>query len=772
MDIDPKIFQQLIDTFKIELEEQLQLITEGLVKLEKDIDPKEAETMLHSIFRAAHNIKGASGGIGIIELGEISHKLENIFQKLRDEKILPSKEVVDLAFEALEAMRKAFTAFVNKQPFDSRPMVGKLMALVSGNLSRSGISAVNDQKKSDETVTQKYAPKSKPVEPEISETNHVESTKDAKKVSNEESAEALRHEEYVKISIAKISEINALIDELQMVKLQVADRLGQSKELLQKVDDQTGLMKTQNSLYEQENSGSSAERFSELHKRILDRQLDIQKQLMQLYGANYTTNSQLKVLSENLQYQVRLLQLTPMDVVLQPLIGAARTISRELNKGINLTILSGGIDLDRSMLEVLKNPLQHLLRNAIDHGIEAADVRKEMGKAAIGQIRITVASEGGRIVMTFSDDGSGINAQKVLQSAINKKLITEEEAKNLTEARKLEFVFSPGITTKEIITDLSGRGVGLDVVRTNIQSIGGDVSLKTELGQGTTIKLSLPLTLASDHGVFIRVRDSYFVIPTTAVTRIVELDREQIDSVQSGYAFMLEGRPVPLRDLANMLNFPTLENEVSEKISVVVISKGWTLIGLIVDEIFGEQEIVIKPIIEPLDKLPSIEGATLTGRGDVVLVLNPIYLVEAAVSGAVSARLALDSLSKQEAPREQSVVLVVDDSMTTRLFVSSIFESRGYKVLSAVNGKQGLDVVRKEKVNLIITDIMMPEMDGFEFTKAVKDDVRLKEIPVIMVTSKATDEDKKRGIEVGADAYIVKNQFESSSLMEIAQQLI
>src|SRR3989338_5045019 len=360
----------------------------------------------------------------------------------------------------------------------------------------------------------------------------------------------------------------------------------------------------------------------------------IQKELMKLYNVDYTTNSQFKLLAENLQYQVRLLQLTPVDAVLQPLIGTARTLSRELNKEINLTISSGGIDLDRFMLEVLKNPLQHLLRNAIDHGIETADVRKEMGKEAIGQIHIKVASEGNRIVVIFSDDGAGINAQKVLESAINKKLITEYESNNLTEAQRLDFVFSPGVSTKETITELSGRGVGLDVVRTSVQSIGGDVSLTTELGQGTTIKLSLPLTLASDRGVFIRVRDSYFVIPTTAVTRIVELDRDQIDSVQSGYAFMLEGRPVPLRDLANMLNFATLDEktEKAEKISIVVISKGWTLVGLIVDEIFGEQEIVIKPIIEPLNILPCISGATLTGQGDVVLVLNPIYLVEAAVS--------------------------------------------------------------------------------------------------------------------------------------------
>jgi len=556
MDIDPKIFQQLIDTFNIELEEQLQLITEGLVKLEKDIDPKEAETILHSIFRSAHNIKGSSRSIGIMELGDIAHKLENIFQQLRDEKVLPSKEVIDVGFEALEAMRKAFAAFVNKNPV----------------AERGAASAAGGQKKSDE------------------------------------SAENLQHDEYVKISIAKIAEISALIDELQMVKLHVADRLSQSKGILQK--------------------------FSELNEKTFNNQMLIQKELMKLYNVDYTTNSQFKLLAENLQYQVRLLQLTPVDAVLQPLIGTARTLSRELNKEINLTISSGGIDLDRFMLEVLKNPLQHLLRNAIDHGIETADVRKEMGKEAIGQIHIKVASEGNRIVVIFSDDGAGINAQKVLESAINKKLITEYESNNLTEAQRLDFVFSPGVSTKETITELSGRGVGLDVVRTSVQSIGGDVSLTTELGQGTTIKLSLPLTLASDRGVFIRVRDSYFVIPTTAVTRIVELDRDQIDSVQSGYAFMLEGRPVPLRDLANMLNFATLDEktEKAEKISIVVISKGWTLVGLIVDEIFGEQEIVIKPIIEPLNILPCISGATLTGQGDVVLVLNPIYLVEAAVS--------------------------------------------------------------------------------------------------------------------------------------------
>ncbi|MEK6731039.1 MAG: response regulator [Pseudomonadota bacterium] len=751
MDIDPKIFQQLIDTFTLELEEQLQLITQGLVKLEKNIDPKGAETTLHSIFRSAHNIKGSSRGIGIVELGEIAHKLENVFQKLRDEKSLPSKEVVDVSFEALEAMRKAFAAFVNKQPFDSQPMVAKLITLLSSNLSRSDVSAACDQKKSATTVMSECAPENRSAETET--------------------AEALPHDEYVKISIAKIAEINALIDELQMIKLHVADRLSQSKGLLQKVDGQVDLMRSQHVLDKQEKRTESVEKLAELNEKILNNQMAIQKELMKLYNTDYTTNSQLKLLAENLQYQVRLLQLTPIDVVLQPLIGTARTLSRELNKEINLTISSGGIDLDRSMLEVLKDPLQHLLRNAIDHGIEVADMRKEMGKEAIGQIHIDVASEGSRIVLTFSDDGSGINAQKILQSAIHKKIITEEEAKNLTEAQKLDFAFSPGVSTKEIITELSGRGVGLDVVRTNIQSVGGDVSLTTELNQGTTIKLSLPLTLASDHGVFIRVRDSYFVIPTTAVIRIVELGIDQIDAVQAGYAFMLEERPVPLRDLANILNFETLDekSEKSEKASIVVISKGWTLVGLVVDEVLGEQEIVVKPMIEPLNTLPSISGATLTGQGEVVLVLNPLYLVEAAVSTSGNMNLGLDSQAEQDKKR---IVLVVDDSMTTRLFVSSLFESRGYKVLSAINGKEGLDIVRKEPVSLIVTDVIMPEMDGFEFTKAVKDDAKLKDIPVIIVTSKAKDEDKKRGVEVGADAYIVKSQFESSSLLEIAQQLM
>lgn len=476
--------------------------------------------------------------------------------------------------------------------------------------------------------------------------------------------------------------------------------------------------------------------------------------------------NELSILFHSLQDEVASLRMTPMGNLLCTFPRYVRDLAHELNKKIELTVKGEEVKVDKAILEGLKDPLFHLLRNAIDHGIETADIRQQSGKPEAGHIIIEIKEEESQIKISMSDDGAGIDLQKLIESAEQKGITTT----NMSESEKLALIFRSGFSTKKIITDVSGRGVGLDVVKSNIENLRGHLDFSTTLGKGTTFILRVPLSIASERGLVVKCEQHHFVIPTHVVERVLALDINQVVSVQGSQAIVLENRTILLRKLTDILHLKENNNFNGQKLSIVIIQKANTMLALLVDEIVGEREIVIKALQKPLTKTACIAGGTLIESNEVVVVLNPNDLIDQALQHANINRIT----SKEEITEKDKRphILVVDDSITTRTLEKNVLESKNYQVTVAVNGKEAWDILQKQKFSLLITDVCMPIMDGFTLTEQVKKHDKLRDLPVIIVTSLGSDVEKKKGIDVGADAYIVKNEFESGALLEVVSQLV
>ncbi len=446
-----------------------------------------------------------------------------------------------------------------------------------------------------------------------------------------------------------------------------------------------------------------------------------------------------------------------------------RDLSQELQKNVELILKGEDVKVDKAVLEGLKDPMIHLLRNSIDHGIESESVRKERGKPEKGLITIEIKEEQGLIKISITDDGTGIDVKKLSAMAESKKLLKKEELDKMDDAEKLDLIFRSGFSTKDIITDTSGRGVGLDVVKSNIDNLNGHISISTIPEKSTTFTLSVPLSIASERGLLIKCAEQNFVVPTSSVERVLLINPEQIINVQGGQAIVLENKTIPLKILSDILNLENKSTVNANKLSIIVINRGNHILAFLVDEIVGEKEIVIKALQDPLSKTPCVSGGTLLESNRVIMVLEPGDLIHHALQKNTR-HVSLKKENTNESDKKH--ILVVDDSITTRTLEKNILESKNYEVTVAVNGKDAWDILQKKKFSLLITDIMMPVMDGFTLTEHVKSSENLRDLPVIIVTSLGSDAEKKRGIDVGADAYIVKNEFESGALLSIVSQLV
>lgn len=745
--LDQELMRMLMDTFVIELDEQLQTITDGLLVLEKGVEDSERRQTLESVFRAAHNIKGAARGVEVTDVADIAHHLEGIFAVLKRENRSPDGAVTDLVLESLDAMRQAMAGFGSRQTpgFDKNALIARL--------ERVAVEPVVHE--ADQPVVAAHVSPATIADAGIVADRRAAAGKPA--AGNQQ-----RAADVVRVHVDKLENLAAMMEELQVAKIGMDDHLVSMQQLRNRVQELTS------GWHRATARTSLADRDGWL-KRSADTIAELDIASARAHREMRASTSRLGILVESMQDSVRMMRLVPVANLLRPMSRSVRDIARELGKKVAFEISGDDIEIDRMVLDGIHDPLVHLLRNALDHGIEAPQQRLNKGKPAEGRLRISVSSEGSQIVLTVQDDGGGISADEIAASARKKKLVSETELAAMGRDQILGLIFRPGFSSKEIITRISGRGVGLDVVLMNLRKLKGSVQLETDEGKGTRFILRLPITLATDHGVLVRAGGAVFAVPTSAVDRIMEIRPEQIVEVEASHAIMHRGRSIPLRDLAATLELETQERINKKILPVMVIAKGWDNVAFLVDEVIGEREIVIKPFRSLLQSVRNITGGTLTGNGEVIMVLNPSDLVDSAMRGSLAH---LHHVESHAEIAKALRVLVVDDSITTRSLEKSILEHAGYKVSLAVDGKQAWDMLQELVFDLVVTDVEMPEMDGFELTVLIKQSERLKRLPVIIVTSLAREEDRKRGIEAGAEAYIVKGQFETGVLLDVVGQLI
>ena len=735
MELDPEFTRQLLETFEIELGELSQGITGGLLQLEKKRSKHERQQILQEMFRAAHNIKGAAKGVGIEAIADMSHRLESIFSTFRKGDLAPDHGIITLCLETLDLMQESMRAFVKGE--GTLPGVSDLCARLDSVLSDGEIAPAGNM------------------------AHHA--IQEGKRSQPREAVNMLR------IATDKLSEIEDHAEDLQAIKITLGDELARVRLLHGRMGALSKHWLAALPLLKSPVTGNMPEEIRQLFVQGIDTMASLGGVTAGIRKSMQVSQGRLGRLGATLHDDLRRLQLMPATTLLRPLARMVRDTAVTLGKEVDLQIIGDDISVDRAVLDRLHDPLIHLIRNAIDHGIEAPEERLAQGKSRVGHLVLRVRSEGNQVLIAVEDDGCGIDAGKVAAVAVERQLASQEELDEMSRDEVLHLIFRPGFSTREVVTDISGRGVGMDVVQTNLATLGGNIRIETAVGKGTTVTMHVPLTLATEHGLIVRANGTQFAIPVIFIDRILYIAQDAVVEVEGTQAALVGGNPVPLRSLANVLELGHDETENGAGLNVIVIRSGWRSVAFVVDDIEGEREMVIKPLRPPLWSVRNVKGCTLSGIGGIIMVLDAADLVTSALAKGVPAY----AVGRPAAEKtRQSHVLVVDDSVTTRMLEKNILETRGFKVTVAVDGREAWDLIQSREFDLVVTDIEMPEMDGFVLTERIKKSEKYAMLPVIIVSSKSREEDRLAGIRVGADAYIVKGQFETRVLLDVVNQFV
>jgi chemosensory pili system protein ChpA (sensor histidine kinase/response regulator) len=469
-------------------------------------------------------------------------------------------------------------------------------------------------------------------------------------------------------------------------------------------------------------------------------------------------------LNRDLQQDLMRVRMVPFASLSERLYRIVRQTAKELGKRANLEIRGTQVELDRSVLERITAPFEHLLRNAITHGIETPDKRAAAGKPDIGEIRLELTQESNEVQILFADDGTGLDVARIRAKAIGVGLMGE--GVELSEAELADFIFQPGFSTAEEVTQLAGRGVGLDVVRNEIAALGGRIELKFEAGKGTRFTIYLPLTLAVTQAVIVRAASRIWAIPAVMVEQVMQIREEQLQKAYKTRQAEWQARRYPFHYLPHLLGASDARGEQARFSPVLFLRSGSNAISLHVDEMLGSnQEIVVKAIGPQLQRVAGITGATVMGTGEIVLILNPVQLALREVPGVAQSITA--ATPKPQAVATQPTIMVVDDSLTVRKITGRLLERQGYLVITARDGVEAMEKLQETTPDVMLVDIEMPRMDGFDLTRNVRADARLGRVPIIMITSRTADKHQNYAREIGVNTFLGKPYQEEQLLGEI-----
>ncbi|MEI7671846.1 MAG: response regulator, partial [Deltaproteobacteria bacterium] len=593
--------------------------------------------------------------------------------------------------------------------------------------------------------------------------------------------------ETVRVPVGKLDSLLMQIEELIAAKLTIQQQVFYVKEMKEMVEKWTDhwsniqpeyrelVRMAESEVHEQDRGGrrQSASRIKEFLEANCELVSSLGQRLRVMKKSNEDNYRSVGVMVDALLDDMKNVLMFPFSSLLVLFPKLVRDLSRELGKEISIEIRGGEIEIDKRILQELKDPLIHIIRNSIDHGIEEPAVRIGKHKSAAGNILIAVSQkDSGNVEVLIADDGTGIDTQKVKSSAANIGVMSHDEAGNMNNAEALDLVFRSGVSTSPIITNISGRGLGLAIVREKVEKLGGSVRIETRPDQGTAFLLLLPLTLATFRGILVEVGDQIFALPTMQVEKIQTLRKDAVRTVENKETIQFSGRTISFVRLEDLLELPIRErkDDAAGVRQAVVLGKPGSEIAFGVDEILNEEEILVKPLGRQLCRVRNIAGATVLGTGRVVLILNTADMMKTAVKANIGAkRIAVSSSAASSAKRS---ILIVEDSITSRTLIKNILESAGYEVTTAIDGYDGFAALQERTFDLVVSDIQMPRLNGLDLTEKIRSDERFGGLPVVLVTSMSTPEDRQRGIDVGADAYIVKSSFDQSNLLETIKRLL
>lgn len=721
----PSLAEDMIGAFLDECVERTEGLAEKLLELEQRGTDSE---LVGAIFRDLHTLKGSSAFAGLTKLNRVAHRAEDLIGELRDGKRPADRPLVDVLLAALDAMR-AIT---------EKARAGSAIDLDVGPLLER---LANPNRVPSTPSVEESAPQTK-IHAEPAAAPAPPRTADGGTL---------------RIEFEKVDRLLNLVGEIVLARSTLSGAAEVQGMVVREVAQLRKKLGDLRSAPRALAAGSDITRigaFSSENEAILADLERTERVLRETFGEVDSGLGSLGLAVGQLRDTVMKLRMVPIARLFTKYQRTVRELSHKLGKEVNVELSGGDTELDKVLVERLEDPLLHLVRNAVDHGVEAPEDRAAVGKPREGTVRLSASQRGGQILVVISDDGRGLDPYKLKKKAVSKQLLTQAEADEMSDEAALDLIFRAGFSTAEQLSDVSGRGVGMDVVRDAIQKLKGNITLSSKVGAGTSVELSLPLTLAITQVLTARVGGELVAIPLDAVVSAIALAPGQIEPLGTGSCLRVGARLVPVFDLAEVLGLSdSVALGEAELGSVVIVSVGSVELGLIVQQVLGRHEVVIKSLGSMLAAAPCAAGAAVVGER-MVLVLDLSDVAQRAQEplrprAATPPRLRPVRLDR---PR----VLVAEDSETIREAIRRELTQAGFEVVTAFDGDDALRISKQQRFDAVSSDVMMPNRDGYELVRALRTDPNYRDVPIVMVTSKDARIDAVRGYDAGADAYLTK----------------
>jgi two-component system chemotaxis sensor kinase CheA len=761
MKLDKEEFARIFSIFKEECEEHIQKLNEGFLLLEKETNQP---SLLSELFRHSHSIKGSARMMGFTSVEKMAHVMETILGKIQEGEIEVAKEVIESLYKGVDSLAKAVESLSqgkSEQEINNEEIIEYPSSFTAPE--QEGILSPGDSASPGSGTDEVLGERRK-----VDLASEKETTPAGRRKTDVSMYETVR------VATKKLDNLMNQVGELLITKIKVDQRLQEVREMIDFSEEcQRELQQDQKIVIAlgEQSSESIVDSYKNLLQKAHENTAQMDNKLNLFYQSLSEDRNQMALVTDELQKDIKKARMLPFHTAVEVMPRMVRDLAQEAGKDIRLEIAGGEVELDKNILEKIKDPLIHLIRNAVDHGIETPEERKKKGKPLEGAIAIRALQQGDSIIIDIEDDGNGIQSERIKEVALKRKFITARQLEKMTEHQVLDIIFQPGFSTSRILTDVSGRGVGMDVVRNNIESLKGIIKVDTSPGEGTVFTVKLPLTMVTLQTLKVQVEEEIFSIPTPSVETTLEISPEQIFTIEGQEAINYNNRPIPVVRMEEILDFSFDEASADGdgKRPAVVLGSAEKQVAFLVNKLLGEDVVVAKALGSHLERVKNISGATILGNGEVSLILNIADLVDSAQHKTLKKRGPMLPEIQED---KKKTILVIEDSITTRTLEISILESAGYQVVGATDGQDGYSKLMKEKFDVIVTDVQMPNMDGFSFTKKVKSNSKYQHIPVILLTSLESPEEKKQGIEVGADAYIIKSAFDQNSLLDTIKRLL
>ncbi|GHQ85343.1 chemotaxis protein A [Helicobacter pylori] len=778
--------QEIMEDFLIEAFEMNEQLDQDLVELEHN--PEDLD-LLNRIFRVAHTIKGSSSFLNLNILTHLTHNMEDVLNRARKGEIKITPDIMDVVLRSIDLMKTLLVTIRdtgsdtnNGKENEIEEAVKQLQAITSQNLEGAKEGTKEAPQKENEKEVKKEAEKE----------NIEENKAKAPTAENFASDNPLADEPDLDYTNMSAEEVEAEIERL-LNKRQEADKERRAQKKQEAKPKQEVAPKTETPKAPKTETKAKAKADTEENKapsigveqtvrvdvRRLDHLMNLigelvlgKNRLIRIYsdveerydGEKFLEElnqvvSSISAVTTDLQLAVMKTRMQPVGKVFNKFPRMVRDLSRELGKSIELIIEGEETELDKSIVEEIGDPLIHIIRNSCDHGIEPLEERRRLNKPETGKVQLSAYNEGNHIVIKISDDGKGLDPVMLKEKAVEKGVISERDAEGMSDREAFNLIFKPGFSTAKVVSNVSGRGVGMDVVKTNIEKLNGIIEIDSEVGVGTTQKLKIPLTLAIIQALLVGVQEEYYAIPLSSVLETVRISQDEIYTVDGKSVLRLRDEVLSLVRLSDIFKVDAILESNSD-VYVVIIGLADQKIGVIVDYLIGQEEVVIKSLGYYLKNTRGIAGATVRGDGKITLIVDVGAMMDMAKSIKVNITTLMNESENTKSKNSPSdyIVLAIDDSSTDRAIIRKCLKPLGITLLEASNGLEGLEMLKNgdKTPDAILVDIEMPKMDGYTFASEVRKYNKFKNLPLIAVTSRVTKTDRMRGVESGMTEYITK----------------